>query len=130
MNYFRWVSILLALMLGACALWLLAAPGQYKKLAAGFLPEKRPGWFLLSGAVMTLWAVYTWARFTEVRNVPAAAVSVLLSLTLIKGDFAVFHYPAFRVFAAKFLALEDALLRTFAVFYLALAIALFAIGAG
>ena len=130
MTYFRCVSELLSVMLGLGALWLLAAPGHYKRLAIRFLPGKRPGWFLLSGAVMTLWAVYTWARFTEVRNVPAAAVSVILSLTLIKGYFAVFHYPAFRVFAAKFLALDDIILRTFAVFYLALAIALFAIGAG
>jgi|SRR3989338_7328648 len=130
MTYFRCVSELLSVVLGLGALWLLAAPGHYKRLAIRFLPGKRPVWFVLSAALMTVWVVYTWGCFIEVRNIPSAAISMILSLTLIKGYFALFHYEAFRLFAAKFLALEDALLRTFAVFYLALAIALFAIGAG
>lgn len=130
MGYFRCVSVFLSVVLGLSALWLLAAPGHYKRLAARFLPEKRPVWFFLSALVMAIWVIYTWGRFMEVRSIPSAAVSIILSLTLIKGYFALFHYPAFRIFAAKFLALEDALLRTFAIFYLALAIVLFAIGAG
>ncbi|MBI3009793.1 MAG: hypothetical protein HYY57_02280 [Candidatus Omnitrophica bacterium] len=128
MTYFQCASLILGAMLALGGLWFLVAPGNYRSLAVRFLPEKRPGWFLLSSLAMLAWVAYSWLRFFEAPGVTAAVVSFILSLTLIKAYFATFRYPDFRSFALKFVDLESSILQTLSLIYILLAAALFAIG--
>jgi hypothetical protein len=127
-DYFRFVSFFLVILLGPAVVWLFAAPGSYRRLAERVLTEKRPGWFIVTWILMLAWVIYTWYRFLQVPNGTTLVLTVILSLTLIKGYYAVFRYETFRSFSLKFVGLGEGFLRVMALVYLALALAFLGIG--
>lgn len=110
------------------SLWLLVTPDGYRNLARRWIPEKRPAWFLVTGAIWTLLVVWTWWKAFEAPTAPALIVAAVLSLSMIKIAALFFNYAGFRIFAGRFLDCPNGILRTLAGIYLAMAGLLIALG--
>jgi len=128
MIYFRTVSLALGIYMLLAGLWIWAAPVQYQKFALRWIPEKRPAVFPLAAGIMLAWVLYTWTRYASYGHPLSLAVCLVLSLSLIKGYFAVFRYAVFRDYAESFLSLSVPLIRTFALLLAAMGILFSAIG--
>lgn len=128
MGYFQILSLILGVLVLMGGIWLLAAPASYRALAEKMIPEKRPAWFLLSAVLMAGLVIFSWFRCLENQEPAAVALCAVLSLTLIKGYFFVFHYEGFRRFALKFISMDEDILRTLGLIYLAAGFLFFGIG--
>lgn len=120
MHFFQNLSLAFGIIAILSGSWILLWPEAYRSFGSKRVPEKCPGWYLALSIPWLLLILFTWYQFLNTPSFPTLAITLILSLSLIKLYAIVFHYNSFREWAFFFLNAPNSILRTFALMYVAL----------
>ena len=123
MNYFQVLSLVFGAILVLTRPAIQFFPRQWNKFELNTAyTEKQPFWVWIAGALGLLLIAFTWYKHFTAGVPYSLAITLLLSLTLVKLSQVLFNYKQFRAFAVRVLEKDRKTLALINIFALALGI--------
>ena len=104
MTYIKVLSVILGAWMLLGGLWVSIFPEGWKRLVTKLYSETRPHWVPFAGAVVLLWALWTWVEFVKAATMENFVVTLVVSLGLVKVAPLVFYYKKSREFLMALMA--------------------------
>ena len=129
MNYFQILSIAFGLMLILTRPAIQFFPKQWNAFELNTAyTEKQPRWVWYVGLFGLALVIYTWYMHLTAGIPYSLAITLILTLTLVKMSQVLFNYKQFRVFVVRVLEKDRKTLALINIFGLLLGIALLIMG--
>lgn len=103
MNYFRMLGIIFGLAAMLKPVYMHLLPWDENAFIARFYSEKRPPWIVAIAICGILLVVLTWVLHFSLNIANSIVITVLFSLTAIKGIVLLFDYQRFQRAVARML---------------------------
>lgn len=107
MSYFKILGLVFGLATFLKPFYMHILPWDENAFIEKAYSEKRPGWIIWVSIIGFLLVSFTWYKYF-ITDVPySIIITLLFSLTLIKGMVFVFNYKAFFLWVSKMLSSND-----------------------